>query len=67
MLLKKVDEETASKMGKYGSGLEGLMQSMAYPKSLSNLIDNLKKLPGVGEKTAERMALAMLEFEAKVS
>jgi recombination protein RecR len=36
---------------------------MAYPKSLNNLIDNFKNLPGVGEKTAERMALAMLEFE----
>ena len=36
---------------------------MAYPKSLNNLINNFKNLPGVGEKTAERMALAMLQFD----
>jgi recombination protein RecR len=36
---------------------------MAYPRSLNNLINNLKYLPGVGERTAERMALAMIEFE----
>lgn len=36
---------------------------MAYPKSLTNLISNFKNLPGVGEKTAERMVLAMLSFE----
>lgn len=36
---------------------------MAYPRSLTNLINSLKDLPGVGEKTAERMALAMLDFE----
>ena len=36
---------------------------MEYPKSLFNLINHFKNLPGVGEKTAERMALAMLEFD----
>lgn len=36
---------------------------MAYPRSLNNLINSFKNLPGVGEKTAERMALAMLEFD----
>ncbi|MDD2202790.1 MAG: recombination mediator RecR [Bacilli bacterium] len=36
---------------------------MAYPKSLNNLISSFKDLPGVGEKTAERMALTMLNFE----
>jgi recombination protein RecR len=36
---------------------------MAYPKSLSNLINNLRNLPGVGEKTAERMALVMVDFD----
>lgn len=41
---------------------------MAYPKSINNLINSFKNLPGVGEKTAERMALAMLEFdESKMS
>ena len=33
-----------------------------YPKSLLNLIENLRKLPGVGEKTAERYALQILEM-----
>ncbi|MPN06612.1 Recombination protein RecR [bioreactor metagenome] len=32
-----------------------------YPKSLENLIENFKMLPGVGAKTAERYALLMLE------
>lgn len=36
---------------------------MAYPRSLNNLINSFKNLPGVGEKTAERMALAMLDFD----
>lgn len=31
-----------------------------YPKSLQNLIECLKKLPSVGEKSAERMALSVL-------
>lgn len=36
---------------------------MNYPKSLKNLIEFYKKLPGVGEKSAERMALATLSLE----
>lgn len=36
---------------------------MIYPESLQNLIDFYKKLPGVGEKSAERMALATLEMK----
>ena len=31
-----------------------------YPDSLKNLIETLKYLPGVGEKTAERYAFALL-------
>ncbi|RJQ70934.1 MAG: recombination protein RecR [Desulfobacteraceae bacterium] len=31
-----------------------------YPKSIRNLIQNLAKLPGVGEKTAERLAIHIL-------
>ncbi len=34
---------------------------MKYPEILSELITNLKKLPGVGEKTAERYAFSLLE------
>lgn len=35
---------------------------MKYPKSINNLIESFKKLPGVGEKTAERYALSFLEM-----
>lgn len=41
---------------------------MKYPNSFENLIDSLKKLPGVGPKSAERMAyqiLDMSEFDIK--
>lgn len=34
---------------------------IVYPKPLQQLIDSFKLLPGVGEKTAERYALAVLE------
>lgn len=36
---------------------------MNYPNSLKHLIDCFNKLPGVGHKTAERMALAVLNFD----
>ncbi len=36
---------------------------MIYPKFLQNLIDFLKLLPGVGEKTAERYAFSILNLE----
>ena len=32
-------------------------------KALENLEENLYKLPGVGRKSAERMAYAMLDFD----
>jgi recombination protein RecR len=32
-----------------------------YPKSLEEVIESFKKLPGVGEKSAERYALSLLE------
>lgn len=35
---------------------------MSYPKSIRNLIDSYKKLPGIGEKTAERLALFSLKM-----
>lgn len=34
-----------------------------YPKPLEDLIYNLQKLPGVGTKTAERYAFAILNFD----
>lgn len=35
---------------------------MNYPTTIKNLIECYKKLPGIGEKTAERLALATLEI-----
>ncbi len=34
-----------------------------YPDSLKNLIDCLKSLPGIGEKTAERLAFSIMNFD----
>lgn len=36
---------------------------MRYPESLRQLIDVFKLLPGIGEKSGERMALSILNFE----
>jgi len=33
-----------------------------YPNSLKKLIDSFKLLPGIGDKTAERLAFSMLSF-----
>ena len=33
-----------------------------YPDSVRNLIESLKNLPGIGEKSAERMAFSILNF-----
>lgn len=37
-----------------------------FPEELNNLIECYKKLPGVGEKTAERMALYSLELDQEI-
>jgi len=39
---------------------------MKYPNTINNLIESYKKLPGIGEKTAERMALATLELDEEI-
>lgn len=36
---------------------------MVYPKSLEELIESLKNLPGVGQKTAERYALRIIDMD----
>ena len=36
---------------------------MNYPTSLKSLIDSFKLLPGIGEKTAERLSLAVLAMD----
>lgn len=37
-----------------------------YPSSVRNLIDCLKELPGIGEKSAERMAYSIINFDENV-
>ena len=37
-----------------------------YPKTINNLIECYKKLPGIGEKTAERLALSTLQLDEKI-
>lgn len=39
---------------------------MNYPKTILNIIECFKKFPGIGEKTAERMALFTLEMDEEV-
>lgn len=39
---------------------------MKYPSSIQNLIECFKKLPGIGEKTAERLALSILKQDNQV-
>jgi len=34
-----------------------------YPESIKNLVESFKYLPGIGEKTAERLAFSVLELE----
>ena len=34
-----------------------------YPDSIKNLIESFKSLPGIGEKTAERLAFSVLDLE----
>ncbi|HHW68880.1 MAG TPA: recombination protein RecR [Tenericutes bacterium] len=39
---------------------------MSYPNSIKNLIECYKKLPGIGEKTAERLALASINLDEEI-
>lgn len=39
---------------------------MKYPTSIHNLIECFKKLPGIGEKTAERLALSILKQDLQI-
>ena len=36
---------------------------MKYPLTIQNLIECFKSLPGIGEKTAERLALSILDID----
>ena len=39
---------------------------MNYPETLKKLIECYKKLPGIGEKSAERMALATIDLDQDI-
>lgn len=39
---------------------------MKYPNTINDLIECFKKLPGIGEKSAERMALSTLDFDQEI-
>lgn len=39
---------------------------MIYPPTIKNLIECFKKYPGIGEKTAERLALATLNLDSEI-
>lgn len=39
---------------------------MKYPTTINSLIECFKKLPGIGEKTAERYALSVLEMDEDI-
>lgn len=39
---------------------------MKYPSTINNLIECFKKLPGIGEKSAERMALSIINFDQEI-
>ena len=36
---------------------------MSYPKAFLDIVDSFRQLPGVGQKTAERYAFAVLEMD----
>ncbi len=38
---------------------------MIYPEILENIIEYFKKIPGVGEKTAERMSLSLIDLSER--
>ncbi len=37
-----------------------------YPSTIKNLIECFKKLPGIGEKTAERLSLSVLNLDEEI-
>ncbi|MDD5698568.1 MAG: recombination mediator RecR [Victivallaceae bacterium] len=41
------------------------MAEFKYPEALDEVIEYLKRLPGIGRRTAERLALAMLKWEGE--
>ncbi|MFQ5729129.1 MAG: recombination mediator RecR [Waddliaceae bacterium] len=46
-------------------GFATFLDEMRYPKHLLHLIETLKRLPGVGNKSAERFAFQMIEWKTE--
>ena len=42
-----------------------MSDSTSYPDAVIELIEQLRRLPGVGRRGAERMALALLKFSTE--
>jgi recombination protein RecR len=40
---------------------------LGYPKSFARLVDLLKKMPGIGQKTAQRLAFYVLKLDDKAA
>jgi recombination protein RecR len=43
----------------------GMMSSMEYPKPIEHLIEQLRKLPSIGYKSAERLAFSLIDWKEK--
>ena len=61
--MRKARDMASSEMSKITGGLKipGLIHMSAYPAPLARLVQELSKLPGIGEKTAARLAFHMLK------
>ena len=56
---RKADEQLSQQMG----GVDGWVENsrpMSYPEPLTRLVDQLKRLPGIGAKSAQRLAFHIL-------
>jgi hypothetical protein len=60
---KEIEKAIQEKMGQYQSlvvWFRRLCSDMKYPKPLENLIESFQLYPGIGPKTAERLAFLYL-------
>ena len=59
---RKVDEQLQKTMGGMMRGLKlpGMLSRMSHPEPLARLIEQLQRLPGIGAKSAQRLAYHIL-------
>eukprot|EP01133_Synstelium_polycarpum_P027192 gene27193-32753_t len=60
---RKAQEVAAEKLGPLAGGLGGGLPERVYEGPVQDLIDELGKLPGVGPKSAQRIAFHLLSVE----